>query len=58
MNMIIRSTASKINPLNSCWGSYKCRLSRGKKMETMYKSFILSHFDYADVVWDNCTDKL
>ncbi|WP_294078466.1 hypothetical protein, partial [Thiolapillus sp.] len=24
----------------------------------MYKSFILPHFDYADVVWDNCTDKL
>ena len=27
-------------------------------METMYKSFILPLFDYADVVWDNCTDIL
>ena len=22
----------------------------------MYKSFILPLFDYADIVWDNCTD--
>jgi len=22
----------------------------------MYQSFILPHFDYADVIWDNCTD--
>ena len=27
-------------------------------METMYNSFILPHFDYADVDWNNCTDKL
>ena len=24
----------------------------------MYKSFILPHFDYADIIWDNCTNKL
>ena len=24
----------------------------------MYKSFILPQFDYADIVWDNCTTKL
>ena len=24
----------------------------------MYKSFILPHFDYADVIWDNCTNTL
>ena len=24
----------------------------------MYKLFILPHFDYTDIVWDNCTDKL
>mgnify|MGYP006286749693 CR=1 FL=1 len=23
----------------------------------MYKSFILPHFDYADVIWDNCTEE-
>ena len=22
----------------------------------MYKPFIFPHFDYADVIWDNCTD--
>ena len=27
-----------------------------KALETMYKSFILPLFDYADIVWDNCTD--
>ena len=24
----------------------------------MYKSYILPHFDYADTVWDNCTNLL
>ena len=24
----------------------------------MYKAFVLPHFDYADVVWDNCTNAL
>lgn len=24
----------------------------------MYKSFILPHFDYADIIWDNCTETL
>ena len=37
--------------------SYKYRLSR-KSLEIMYKSFILPHFDYGDVIWDNCTNKL
>ena len=31
------------------------KISR-KALETMYKSFILPHFDYADVVWYKCTD--
>ena len=22
----------------------------------MYKSFLLTLFDYADIIWDNCTD--
>ena len=40
--------------LISCFRSYKYKISR-KALETMYKSFILPHFDYADIVWDNCT---
>ena len=57
----IRSAASEADLLISCLRSFNYRLSRKekkKKLETMYKSFILPHFDYADVVWDNCTDKL
>ena len=27
-------------------------------LENRYKSFILPHFDYADVIWDNCTTRL
>ena len=27
-------------------------------MNTIYTSFILPHLDYADIVWDNCTDLL
>ena len=41
--------------LIACLRHYKYRLSR-KALETMYKSFILPIFDYADVLWDNCTD--
>ena len=37
--------------------SYKYRLSQ-KPLENMYKSFILPYFDYADVIWDNCTTRL
>ena len=47
----IRSVINKI----SCLRSYKYKISR-KALETMYKSFILPPFDYADIVWDNCTD--
>ena len=25
-------------------------------LETMYKSFIMPHFDYADISWHNCTE--
>ena len=46
-----------MSPLIACLTSYKYRLSR-MALETMYKSFILPHFDYADIVWDNCTNKL
>ncbi|XP_076452566.1 uncharacterized protein LOC143288125 [Babylonia areolata] len=41
--------------LISCLKYYKYKLNR-KALETMYKSFILPHFDYADILWDNCSD--
>ena len=48
---IIRKAAMLIN----CLTSFKYKLSR-KALEIMYKSFILPIFDYADVIWDNCTE--
>ena len=53
----IKSIIAKSRILIACLRSYKHRLSR-KSLENMYTSFILPHFDYADVVWDNCTKKL
>ena len=41
--------------LIACLRNYKYKLNR-KSLETMYKSFILLHFNYADIIWDNCTD--
>ena len=40
----------------SCLRSYKYKINRNA-LETMCKSFILPHFDYADIIWDNCTDR-
>ena len=51
----IRSVINKTGMLISCLRSYKYKISR-KALETMHKSFILPLFDYADIVWDNCTD--
>jgi len=51
INNIIRT----VTLLLSCLRSYKYSLSR-KALENMYKSFVLPHFDYADVIWDNCTE--
>ena len=53
INHIVKKTTMLI----SCLRSYKYKFNR-KVLETLYKSFIRPHFDYADVVWDNCTDKL
>ena len=53
----IKSILSKCRILVACLRSFKYRLSR-KSLETMYKSFILPHFDFSDVIWDNCTEKL
>jgi hypothetical protein len=53
----IRGIASRVNMLISCLSSYKYKLGR-KALETLYKSFVMPHFDYADIVWDNCTAAL
>ena len=42
----------------SAWASpFKYKLCR-KALDTVYKSFILPQFDYADIVWDNCSGTL
>ena len=51
----IRSVINKTSMLISCLRSYKYKISR-KALETMYKSFIFPLCDYANTVWDNCTD--
>ena len=52
----IKSILSKCRVLVACLRSYKYRLSR-KSLLTMYKSFILPHFDFSDVIWENCTEE-
>ena len=53
-NNHIDNVIAKTRMLVSCMKSYKYRLSR-KSLEIMFKSYVLPHFDYADVIWDNCT---
>ena len=53
----IEALIVKTRLLVACLRSYKYQFSR-RTLTTIYKSFILPHFDYADVVWDNCTDRL
>ena len=43
--------------LISCIRFYKHRFSR-KSLETLYRSFVLPIFDYADVLYDNCSQTL
>ena len=52
----VKSVLSKCRPLISCLKTFKYRLSR-KALESIYKSYVLPHFDYADVLWDNCTQE-
>jgi hypothetical protein len=47
----------KVNMLISCLKSYKYRFTR-KSLEILYKSFVLPHFDYGDIIWDNCSEAL
>ena len=56
-NSHIESIIAKTRPLIACFRSYKYKFNR-KTLEILYKSYILPHFDYADVVWDNCSTNL
>ena len=53
----INSIIRKVTLLISCLRSFKYKLCQ-KALDTMYKSFILPQFDYADIVWDNCSGTL
>ena len=50
----IRNLSSKVSMLINCLRHFKHKLSR-KANETMYYSFILPLFGYADIIWNNCT---
>ena len=52
-NCHIESIVAKVRPLIACLRSFKYRFNR-KTLEILYKSYILPHLDYADVLWDNC----
>ena len=56
-NIHINNLIKKVTPLISCLKSFKYRLSR-KSLDRMYKSFILPIFDYADILYNNCTEEL
>ena len=49
----IESVIAKVRPLIACLCSFKYKFNR-KTLEILYKSYILPHLDYSDVVWDNC----
>ena len=51
----ISNISSKVHTLINCLRHFKCKLEK-KALKTMYKSFILPLFDYADTIWDNCTN--
>ena len=53
----VKAIITKVNMLISCLSSFKYRLGR-LALETLYRSFIMPHFDYADTVWDSCSDTL
>ena len=53
----INNLTQKITLLVSCLKSYKYRLSRSS-LTRIYKTFILPHFDYCDIIYDNCTQNL
>ena len=53
----INSIIRKVTLLISCLRSFKYKLCR-KALDTMYKSFTNPQFDYADIVWDDCSGTL
>ena len=53
----VTALAAKVSNLISCLKSYKYRFTR-KTLEILYKSFVLPHFDYGDIIWDNCSETL
>ena len=53
----INSIIRKVTLFISCLRSFKYKLCR-KALETMYKSFRLPQFEYADIVWNNCSGTL
>ena len=57
MGKHINSIIRKVTLLISCLRSFKYKLCR-KALDTMYNSFILPQFDYADIAWDNCSGTL
>ena len=50
----ISNLSSKVSMLINCLHHLKYKLSK-KAPEIMSKSCILLLFDYADIIWDNCT---
>ena len=55
-NEHVQQLVRKCTLLVGCLRSLKHRLNR-KSLEHIYKAFILPHFDYADILWDNCTER-
>ena len=51
----ISNISSKVDILINCLRHFKYKLGR-KALEIVYKSFIFPLFDYADIIWDNCTN--
>ena len=50
----ISNLSSKVSMLINCLRHLRYKLGR-KALETMYKAFIFPLFDYADIIWNNCT---
>ena len=56
-NSHIESIIAKTRPLIACLRSFKYKFNR-KTLELLYKSYILPHLDFSDVLWDNCSAEL
>ena len=56
-NSHVESIVAKVRPLIACLRSFKYKFNR-RTLETLYKSYVLPHLDYSDVIWDNCSATL